>query len=183
MEMSLLETYDNYEPEALILRSDIAMTVLLQSRVGLQANYKSINRDSYEIQLLRRADLLTIDETSITLSQKGQEFLNLLGIESDPVRLSEAEQRQPSEIEISTTLDDRAKGYGAMIAEAASSAKDYVADKVSVIGDKLADLKNTDIKEVSNQAKDYARQNPGQAILISVASGFIMGLLARNRRH
>src|SRR5687767_14375010 len=63
------------------------------------------------------------------------------------------------------------KGYGAKIAEAASTAKDYVTDKVSVIGDKLTDLKNTDIKEVANQAKDYARQNPGQAILISAAAG------------
>lgn len=74
------------------------------------------------------------------------------------------------------------KGYGAKIADAASSAKDYVADKVSVIGDKLADLKNTDIKEVANQAKDYARQNPGQAILISAAAGLVLGLLIRGSR-
>jgi len=74
------------------------------------------------------------------------------------------------------------KGYGAKIAEAASTAKDYVADKVSVIGDKLTDLKNTDIKEVANQAKDYARQNPGQAILISAAAGLVLGLLIRGTR-
>jgi len=75
------------------------------------------------------------------------------------------------------------KGYGAKIADAASSAKDYVADKVSAIGDKLADLKNTDIKEVANQAKDYARQNPGQAILISAAAGLVLGLLIRGSRR
>ena len=75
------------------------------------------------------------------------------------------------------------KGYGAKIAEAASSAKDYVADKVSAIGDKLSDLKNTDIKEVANQAKDYARQNPGQAILISAAAGLVLGLLIRGSRR
>ena len=74
------------------------------------------------------------------------------------------------------------KGYGAKIAEAASTAKDYVADKVSAIGDKLSDLKNTDIKEVANQAKDYARQNPGQAILISAAAGLVLGLLIRGSR-
>ena len=75
------------------------------------------------------------------------------------------------------------KGYGAKLAEAASSAKDYVTDKVSAIGDKLADLKNTDIKEVANQAKDYARQNPGQAILISAAAGLVLGLLIRGSRR
>jgi ElaB/YqjD/DUF883 family membrane-anchored ribosome-binding protein len=75
------------------------------------------------------------------------------------------------------------KGYGARIAEAASSAKDYIGDKVSAIGDKLSDLKNTDIKEVANQAKDYARQNPGQAILISAAAGLVLGMLIRGSRR
>lgn len=74
------------------------------------------------------------------------------------------------------------KGYGAKIAEAASTAKDYLGDKVSAIGDKLSDLKNTDIKEVANQAKDYARQNPGQAILISAAAGLVLGILIRGSR-
>jgi ElaB/YqjD/DUF883 family membrane-anchored ribosome-binding protein len=75
------------------------------------------------------------------------------------------------------------KGYGAKIADAASTAKDYVADKVSVIGDKIADLKNTDIKEVATQAKDYAQKNPGQAILISAAAGLVLGMLIRGSRR
>jgi ElaB/YqjD/DUF883 family membrane-anchored ribosome-binding protein len=75
------------------------------------------------------------------------------------------------------------KGYGAKIADAASTAKDYVADKMSVIGDKITDLKNTDIKEVANQAKDYAREKPGQAILISAAAGLVLGLLIRGTRR
>ena len=75
------------------------------------------------------------------------------------------------------------KGYGAKIADAASTAKDYVTDKMSVIGDKISDLKNTDIKEVANQAKDYAREKPGQAILISAAAGLVLGLLIRGTRR
>jgi ElaB/YqjD/DUF883 family membrane-anchored ribosome-binding protein len=75
------------------------------------------------------------------------------------------------------------KGYGAKIAGAASTAKDYVADKVSVIGDKIADLKNTDIKEVATQAKDYAQKNPGQAILISAAAGLVLVMLIRGSRR
>lgn len=76
-----------------------------------------------------------------------------------------------------------AQEYGQKIAEAASTAKDYVTDKVSVVGDKLKDLQNTDIKEVANQAKDYARQNPGQAILISAAAGLVLGLLIRSSKR
>jgi ElaB/YqjD/DUF883 family membrane-anchored ribosome-binding protein len=75
------------------------------------------------------------------------------------------------------------KGYGEKIADAASTAKDYVADKVSAIGDKLSDLKNVDVKEVANQAKDYARENPGQAILISAAAGLVLGMLIRGSRR
>jgi ElaB/YqjD/DUF883 family membrane-anchored ribosome-binding protein len=75
------------------------------------------------------------------------------------------------------------KGYGAKIAGAASTAKDFVTDKVSVIGDKIADLKNTDIKEVATQAKDYAQKNPGQAILISAAAGLVLGMLIRGSRR
>jgi ElaB/YqjD/DUF883 family membrane-anchored ribosome-binding protein len=75
------------------------------------------------------------------------------------------------------------KGYGAKLAGAASTAKDFVTDKVSVIGDKLADLKNTDIKEVATQAKDYAQKNPGQAILISAAAGLVLGMLIRGSRR
>jgi ElaB/YqjD/DUF883 family membrane-anchored ribosome-binding protein len=75
------------------------------------------------------------------------------------------------------------KGYGAKIADAASTAKDYVTERVSEIGDKISDLKNTEIKEVANQAKDYAREKPGQAILISAAAGFVLGLLIRGNRR
>jgi type IV secretion system protein TrbL len=75
------------------------------------------------------------------------------------------------------------KGYGAKIAGAASTAKDYVTDKVSAIGDKISDLKNVDVKEVANQAKDYARENPGQAILISAAAGLVLGMLIRGNRR
>jgi ElaB/YqjD/DUF883 family membrane-anchored ribosome-binding protein len=75
------------------------------------------------------------------------------------------------------------KGYGAKIADAASTAKDYVTDKVSAIGDKISDLKNVDVKEVANQAKDYARENPGQAILISAAAGLVLGMLIRSSRQ
>jgi ElaB/YqjD/DUF883 family membrane-anchored ribosome-binding protein len=82
-----------------------------------------------------------------------------------------------------TALSQTAQEYGHKISEAATQAKDYVADKVSVVGDKLKELQNADLSEVAENAKDYARKNPGQAILISAAAGFLLGLILRGSRR
>lgn len=81
-----------------------------------------------------------------------------------------------------TALSQTAQGYGQKISEAATQAKDYVSDKVSVVGDKIKDLQNADLGEVAENAKEYARKNPGQAILISAAAGLVLGLILRGRR-
>ena len=80
-------------------------------------------------------------------------------------------------------LADTAREYGDRIAEAATTAKDYVADKAAVVTDKIKDLSNKDFGEVATEAKDYARKNPGQAILISAAAGLVLGLLIRGSRR
>lgn len=80
-------------------------------------------------------------------------------------------------------LAQTAKEYGGKIADAATTAKDYVTDKASVVTDKIKDLSNRDFSEVANEAKDYARKNPGQAILISAAAGLVLGLLIRGSRR
>ena len=76
-----------------------------------------------------------------------------------------------------------AQEYGQKIADAASTAKDYVSDKLSVARDKIGDLQNVDYRQAADQAKEYARQNPGQALLISAAAGFLLGLLLRSTRR
>ena len=81
-----------------------------------------------------------------------------------------------------TALSQTAQEYGHKISEAATQAKDYVSDKVSVVGDKLKELQNADLGEMAENAKDYARRNPGQAILISAAAGLVLGLILRGRR-
>lgn len=81
-----------------------------------------------------------------------------------------------------TALSQTAQDYGQKISEVASQAKDYVTDKVSVVGDKIKDLQNADLGELAENAKDYARKNPGQAILISAAAGLLLGLIIRGRR-
>jgi len=82
-----------------------------------------------------------------------------------------------------TALSQTAQEYGHKISEAATQAKDYVSDKVSVVGDKLKELQNADLGEVAENAKEYARKNPGQAILISAAAGLVLGLILRGRRQ
>ena len=79
-------------------------------------------------------------------------------------------------------LSQTAHEYGQKISEVATQAKDYVSDKVSVVGDKFKELKDADLGEVAENAKEYARKNPGQAILISAAAGLVLGLLIRRRR-
>jgi ElaB/YqjD/DUF883 family membrane-anchored ribosome-binding protein len=81
-----------------------------------------------------------------------------------------------------TALSQTAQDYGQKISEAATHAKEYVSDKVTVVGDKLKELQSADIGEVAENAKEYARKNPGQAILISAAAGLILGLILRGRR-
>jgi len=44
-------------------------------------------------------------------------------------------------------------------------------------------LQNADLGEVAENAKEYARKNPGQAILISAAAGLVLGLILRGSRR
>ena len=81
-----------------------------------------------------------------------------------------------------TALSQTAQDYGHKIQEAATQAREYVSDKVSVVGDKLKDLQNADLGELAENAKQYARQKPGQALLISAAAGLLLGLIIRGRR-
>ena len=55
-------------------------------------------------------------------------------------------------------------------------AKDFVTEKVK-------GLQNTDYQKVAEDARDYARQNPGQALLVSAAAGFLLGVLIRGSRR
>lgn len=82
-----------------------------------------------------------------------------------------------------TGLAAQAKEYGQKVTDAATTAattaKDYLSDKASVVGDKIQDLRNVDYGQLAEDAKQYARQKPGQALLISAAAGFVIGLLLR----
>src|SRR5712692_1954946 len=70
-------------------------------------------------------------------------------------------------------IEETAREYGRKIAATASKAGDYLSQKATIAGEKIKDL----------QGKDYARKNPGQAILISAAAGLFLGLLLRSGRR
>lgn len=78
---------------------------------------------------------------------------------------------------------ETAQEYGRKVVNAAERAGDYIGDKVGVVGNKIKDMQGKDIGEIADEAKDYARRNPGQAILISAAAGLALGLLLRGMRR
>ena len=76
----------------------------------------------------------------------------------------------------------QAQEYGQKLQDAAGKAKDYATEKFNQAGDKLKDLQSRDPKELMEDAKEYARQKPGQALLVSAAVGLVLGLLLKGRR-
>ena len=80
-------------------------------------------------------------------------------------------------------IEETAREYGRKIAATASKAGDYLNEKAKVAGEKFKDLQGKDFNQIADEAKDYARRKPGQAILISAAAGLFLGLLLRSGRR
>ena len=76
----------------------------------------------------------------------------------------------------------QAEEYGQKIQDAAVKAKDFASEKFAKAGDKFKELQEKDPKELIEDAKEFARQKPGQTILISAAVGLVLGLLFRGGR-
>ena len=79
-------------------------------------------------------------------------------------------------------LKMHAEEYGQKIKDAAGNAYDYANEKFGHAGDKFKELSNKDPKELVEDAKEFARQKPGQTILISAAVGLVLGLILRGRK-
>ena len=76
----------------------------------------------------------------------------------------------------------QAQEYGQKFQDAAVKAKDFASEKFSVASDKFKELQGKDPKELVENAKEYARQKPGQALLITAAVGLALGFLLKGRR-
>lgn len=79
-------------------------------------------------------------------------------------------------------LKAQAQEYGQKFQEAAGKARDYATEKYTQANDKLKEWQSKDPQELVEDAKEYARQKPGQTILISAAIGLALGLILRGRR-
>ncbi len=82
-------------------------------------------------------------------------------------------------------MDDfkgQAQEYQQKFQDAAVKAKDYASEKFAVANEKFKELQNKDPQELVDNAKEYARQKPGQALLISAAAGLVIGLILRGRK-
>lgn len=79
-------------------------------------------------------------------------------------------------------LKMQAQEYGQRLQDAATKAKDFAGEKFAQAGDKFKELQNKDPKELVEDAKEFARQKPGQTILISAAIGLVLGFLLKGRR-
>lgn len=83
-------------------------------------------------------------------------------------------------------MDDfkgQAQEYQQKFQDAAVKAKDFANEKISQASDKFKELQQKDPQELVDNAKDYARQKPGQALLISAAAGLVLGLLLRGGKR
>lgn len=80
-------------------------------------------------------------------------------------------------------LKMQAQEYGQKVQDAAARAKDFASEKLSQAGDKFKELQGKDPKELIEDAKEFARQKPGQTILISAVIGLAIGLLIRGGRR
>ena len=79
-------------------------------------------------------------------------------------------------------LKMQAQEYGQKIQDAAVKAKDFANEKFASAGDKFKEISNKDPQELIEDAKEFARQKPGQTILISAAVGLVLGLVLRGGR-
>jgi ElaB/YqjD/DUF883 family membrane-anchored ribosome-binding protein len=79
-------------------------------------------------------------------------------------------------------LKMQAQEYGQKLQDAASKARDYAGERLAQAGDKFKELQGKDPKELVEDAKQFAREKPGQTILISAAIGLVIGFLLKGRK-
>jgi len=87
------------------------------------------------------------------------------------------------ETDFMTDLNATAQEYGQKLTDAALKAKDFATEKFEQASDKFKELQGKDFTEIASDAKEYAKNNPGQTILISAAIGLVLGFLLRSGRR
>ena len=98
-----------------------------------------------------------------------------------PVNTAETDNKTLLDDEFLGDLKMQAQDYGQKIQDAAARAKDFAGEKFAQAEVKFKELQNKDPKELVEDAKEYARQKPGQTILISAVVGLIVGMILRRK--
>lgn len=80
-------------------------------------------------------------------------------------------------------LKNQAQQYGQQAIEGLNKAKDYATQYYGQATEKLKDLQGKDLSQIADEAKDFARRKPVQAIAISAAVGLLLGLVLRGGRR
>lgn len=114
-------------------------------------------------QEVKKAEQELEQQSLVPVSPQGEEFGNSL------------------EDEYLGDLKMQAQEYQQRFQDAAVKAKDFASEKFAQASDKFKEISNKDPKELVEEAKEFARQKPGQTILISAAVGLILGLLLKRR--
>lgn len=76
----------------------------------------------------------------------------------------------------------QAQEYQQKFQDAANKARDFAGEKFTQASEKIKELSQKDPKELVEDAKEFARQKPGQTILISAAVGLVIGFLLKGRK-
>ena len=98
------------------------------------------------------------------------------------VKKAEKELEQSLVLPKKEDFDDEYLGDLKMQAqEYGQKAKAYAEERFAWAGDKFKEIQSKDPKELVEDAKEYARQKPGQTILISAAIGLVIGMILRRR--
>jgi ElaB/YqjD/DUF883 family membrane-anchored ribosome-binding protein len=100
-----------------------------------------------------------------------------------PLGVSEEPQTAAQQDEFLGELKMQAQEYGQKIQDAAVKAREFANEKFTAAGDKFKEISAKDPKELVEDAKEFARQKPGQTILISAAVGLVIGFLLRRGRR
>ena len=76
----------------------------------------------------------------------------------------------------------QAQEYGQKLQDFGGKARVFAEEKAAWAGEKFKELQNKEPKELVEDAKEFARQKPGQTILISAAVGLFLGFLLKGRK-
>ncbi|CAN5710342.1 hypothetical protein BH24ACI3_BH24ACI3_12040 [soil metagenome] len=75
----------------------------------------------------------------------------------------------------------QAQEYGQKVQDVAVKAREFANEKFVQASDKFKELQDKDPRELVEDAKEFARQKPGQTILISAVIGLAIGFLLRRK--